>query len=377
MTVDVAIAGAGPAGSATALRLARLGYNVLLLEREALPRYKVCGGGVTRKALENLPFDASDVLECAPTRGRITIRGTNAVTIDTGSVVAWTTMRDKFDARIVQEAVKAGATLRERCRVIGIENGTLQTSQGPVEARVIVGADGAPSRIGQALGISPARRHTPAVEAEVAVSAELVDQWRGTVLFDFHAAQGGYGWIFPKADHLSIGLCSLSGKVNGLREQTAAYVESLLGKTGWTIVSIKGHLLPIGGPTGPLHNGNVLVVGDAAGAVDPFTGEGIAHALHGAKEAATAIDAYLAGRTPDLAPYSEAMARHYRREFRLADQVGQFIYRHPTLSHRLLMRNRYIASRFIGVVAGDQGYRAFLRSCFSHPIALMAGYLPR
>ena len=225
MKVDV-VEGAGPVGGTAALLLARAGWQVLLLERERLPRDKVWGGGVARKALAALPCD---VLECAPTRARVTVRGTSPVEIDTGAVAAWTTMRDRFDSRIVAEALRAGAQLRDGCAVHGIADNQLFSAGETVTARVIVAADGAPSRLAAALGLPSGRRQTPAIEAEVRVAPEVLAAWQTTVLFDFAAAPGGYGWVFPKADHLSIGLRSLYQKVGGLRERALDYV----GDTAW------------------------------------------------------------------------------------------------------------------------------------------------
>ncbi|GIW06410.1 MAG: geranylgeranyl reductase [Dehalococcoidia bacterium] len=374
MKADVVVVGAGPAGSATALRLARAGWDVLLLERERVPRYKVCGGGVTRKALAELPFDPADVLECAPTRARVSVRSGTPIEIDVGEVAAWTVMRDRFDARIAEEAVRAGARLMDGCRAIGIRDGLLQTDHGAIHARAIVGADGAPSRIAAALGLRPAARQTPAIEAEVEVDPRRVAEWRNVVLFDFDATPMGYGWIFPKADHLSIGLCSLHDKLPGLRERTRAYIAQVLSGEPFQVRSLVGHVLPVGGPVGPVHQGNVLLVGDAAGLVDPFLGEGIAYALRSARLAAEAIDRFLRGEAADLTPYSVAIAELHEREFRWADRLGRIVFRHTTLADRLAFRNRYLAALFVGVLTGDRSYRRFVLDCWRAPHRLLAGY---
>jgi geranylgeranyl reductase family protein len=371
---DVLVVGAGPAGAATALRLARAGWDVLLIERERLPRYKVCGGGVTRKALAELPFDASDVLECSPRLARVSVRGSAAVTVPVAAVTAYTVMRDRFDARIVEEAIRAGARLVEGCRAIGVQGGALETDRGVLEGRVIVGADGAPSRIAASVGLRPAARQTPAIEAEVEVAPALVAAWQDVVLFDFAAVPMGYGWVFPKADHLSIGLCSLHEKVVGLRERTRSYIAEVLGDEPFRVRSVIGHLLPVGGPIGPLHRGNVVLAGDAAGLVDPFLGEGIAYALRSARLAADTIDRYLRDEAKDLAPYSAAIHALHTREFRWADRLGRIVYRHTAIVDRLAFRNRYLAAIFAGVLAGERGYRRFVLDILRAPHRVLAGY---
>jgi geranylgeranyl reductase family protein len=374
MKVDVAVVGAGPAGATTALLLARAGWQVLLLERERLPRYKVCGGGVTRKALVALPCDVGDVLECAPTRARVTVRGTSPVEIDTGAVAAWTTMRDRFDSRIVAEALRAGAQLRDGCAVHGIADNQLFSAGETVTARVIVAADGAPSRLAAALGLPSGRRQTPAIEAEVSVAPEVLAAWQTTVLFDFAAAPGGYGWVFPKADHLSIGLCSLHQKVSGLRERALGYVATLLGEGSYQVTRLRGHLLAVGGPAGPAHRGSALLVGDAAGLADPFLGEGIAYAVQSAGLAAQTIDRFLRGEIGDLSPYSRALQQQFQREFRWADRLGRIVYRYPRATQVIAMRNRYVAQVFLGILCGEQDYASLAPALLRHPLALLGGY---
>lgn len=375
MKADVAVVGAGPAGSATALRLARAGWDVLLLEREQLPRYKVCGGGVTRKALAELPFVPADVLERAPTRALVSVQGQRPAEIRLRDVAAWTVMRDRFDARLADAARQAGARVEHGWGALGVRNGMLLTERGAIEARVIVGADGAPSRVAASVGLQPAARLMPAIEAEVEVPPPALEAWRDTVWFDFDAAPMGYGWLFPKAAHLSIGLCSLHEKVPGLRERAQRYVGAVLGETPFQIRSLRGHVLPVGGPRGPLHAGNVLLVGDAAGVVDPFLGEGIAYALQSARLAAETIDRYLRGELADLAPYTAAVMAAYGREFRLADRLGRLVFRHPRAIDRLAFRNRYVAALFVGVLTGERSYRRFVRDVWRAPHRLLLGYL--
>lgn len=377
MKVDVAVVGAGPAGGATALRLARSGWRVVLLERERLPRYKVCGGGVTRKALAELPFVPTEVLERAPRRARVSVRGRGAVEIPTDRIAAWTVMRDRFDARIVEEAARAGAQVIDGRRALSVRDGVLITESGSITARVVVGADGAASRIAAALGLRPAPRLTPAIEAEVEVNPRALARWQEAVLFDFAVVPMGYGWVFPKADHLSIGLCSLHDKLPGLRERTLNYIGAVLSGEPFRIRSLLGHVLPVGGPLGPLHRGATLLVGDAAGLVDPFLGEGIAYALRSARLAAETIDRYLRGEIADLAPYSAAVAALHGREFRWADRLGRIVFRHPHAADRLAFRNRYIASLFVGVLTGERGYRRFVLDVWRAPHRVAAGYLRR
>ena len=168
-TRDIVIVGAGPAGAVLAYLLARRGLDVLVLEKAALPRYKTCGGGVTLKTVQNLPFDASPVYEVQADGGILSYAGRQLLKADLGWTVAWTVMRGAFDHFLIQQAVGAGAELLEGVSVQGVElledRAVVHTSQGDHAARLLVGADGVNSSVARALGLLHGRRVGVAVEA--------------------------------------------------------------------------------------------------------------------------------------------------------------------------------------------------------------------
>ena len=144
--LDVVVVGAGPSGAVLAYLLARRGLQVLMLEKDTLPRYKTCGGGVTWKAMQNLPFDASPVFEVAARGGILTYKGDQLMRTELGWPVAWTVMRANFDHFLVQRAVEAGAQLMDGVAVSSVDQDasgvTVRSSHGVFQARILAGADG-------------------------------------------------------------------------------------------------------------------------------------------------------------------------------------------------------------------------------------------
>ncbi len=119
-------------------------------------------------------------------------------------------MRDRFDHYLVQQAVQAGANLLEGISVVSVEEKSdrvvVTTTQGELQAQLLAGADGVNSIVARSMGLMPDREVGVAVEAELAVSPASLEAQGGFATFDFGALPGGYGWIFPKRDHLSVGV---------------------------------------------------------------------------------------------------------------------------------------------------------------------------
>ena len=418
---DVAVVGAGPAGACAAATLARAGCRVVLLEAQALPRYKTCGGGVLGRATcgmapllgdarlaDALHADLREAIDAAcedpchaaelalttygTTASSSTTAPTHRVTARRDQPVVHMTMRDRFDAALARIAQRAGAELREQCRVQTVENQpdavTLDTPLGTVAARWLVAADGANSTVARACGWPAHRRVMPAVEYEVAYPPDQLDPWRGVARFDFGAVPGGYAWVFPKRHHLSIGAGTVhaprhnepgDAKVN-LHRAVAAYMQrlgltmphyddrghgtpDLPGSPGSPdapppLLQRHGYVIPLGTRSGQLVRGRVLLTGDAAGFADPLTGEGITLAAAAGVLAAHAV--LEAFDRPGLAPsaYRRRLAAGLLPELRVADRLAAVMYRWPALRDRLFnARAQALVERVTDIVAGHATYR--------------------
>jgi len=374
---DAVVCGAGPAGAYLAHLLSKKGIQTLLMDKARFPRYKPCGGGLTRRAIDLLPFDLSGIVEDWTVKARIGLRSCAPLAIEVPEPMIGMVMRDRFDHFLVEKAREAGALFWEGCAVGSIERTMdgfrLETGCGVVTARCVAGADGVMSRVRRCLGLSP-NTAVPALEAEVHPRRGTdLDRFRMTVDFDFWAVPRGYGWVFPKADHLSIGVFSTDRKVPGMRRYLHAYLARKGISHGYEVRSIQGHLIPTGPPgTAGVVPSGAFLLGDAAGLCDPITGEGIYHALRQAEGVSCAMERHLAGDAAASSLYEDAVRREFSREIRPARRLAFLLYRMPWVSDRLLeAMGERIMGYHLDVIAGRATYRQVFRK------ALLPGTLLR
>lgn len=291
---DVAVIGAGPAGSTAAYALASAGANVLLLDKATFPRDKPCGGGVTLRGARLLPFSLDPVVEDALDRLDCSLRYRSRFTRRAARPLAYMTQRIRLDHFLLQKAAAAGAEVREGVTVDARE----------VDARIVIGADGCNGTSAKQLGLGGGIVHGVALEANVPHDARFAN----TMVLDLAVIHGGYGWIFPKGDHLNVGVGGNAGEGPRLRTE----LRRLCAEHGIdpdSASGMRGYRLPMRTAGTRLARGNAAVIGDAAGLVDPFSGDGMYEAFASAQLAAAAALDVLAGRASGMEPYAAAVAR--------------------------------------------------------------------
>lgn len=363
---QVVVVGAGPAGAYLAYLLANQGISVLVLEKEHLPRYKTCGGGVTPKVIRLLEFDVDPVIEDTVHRIVFTYRLERPVIVCAPSPIIYTVSRERFDAFLVDKAKEAGAEVREGIRIEGVrlEDGCACIYAGDTEWRgsILVGADGARSVVARGLGLGGARINAAALEIEVPVPACRLEQNQGTIKIDYGLVPGGYAWVFPKADHLSVGVGSFAAKSQGLR----LHLDQVLQAEGLGEFSRAAHphgwIIPLSPEPRTLHRDRALVLGDAAGLAYAFTGEGIYAAILSAHLAAGVIAEHINDSTPDLSGYSDLVHERMLPEIKAAFQFTQWFTPAAGLIHRVLRRHQGLAEEIIRVVQGDATYAQFIKT---------------
>ena len=358
---DVIVVGSGPGGSTAAYELARRGWRVLLLERARLPRYKTCAGGIPRKVAEILDYDLTPVIETEIRRGLVSYRSGPPLEIPFEHIAGWTVMRSRFDHFLAQRAVAAGAILLEGMRVRDVHQGednvAVVTREGVFRGRMLVGADGANSLVARRLNLSAQPQAAIALESEAEVDRETLARYEGTVHFDFGEPKHGYGWIFAKSDHLSIGVgIFVPVKAPDLREHLTRFGQKQGLWRDADRVQACGHPIPLGGVAAELHTRRCLLVGDAAGLADPFLGEGIYYAIRSAQIAGQVMDQTLRAGSEDLSEYTRRINAEIVRDLTFARRIGRYFYAFPYIGYRVFCRSPVVRGAMAHVIEGTLGW---------------------
>jgi geranylgeranyl reductase family protein len=346
---DVVVVGAGPAGSSAAMHLARAGTRVLLVDRARFPRDKPCGGGLTGRALRHAPCDVSSVVEHDVDRFVVRAGYGRRVARGSGSTAIRMTQRRRLDAHLAEQAAGAGADLREGIRVDEVlleEDGVVVRGGGAnVRASYLVGADGANGLVASAVGLGEGIVRGVALEGNVPWEALGRSGYEGAAWVELGVVPGGYGWVFPKGDHANLGVGGWLSEGPRLR----AHLDRLARAHGLdpgSLEDVRGHRLPMRRPGAPAARGRALLVGDAAGLVDPLSGDGMYEAFVSGRLAAEAIGAGAPERyEPAL---SAALDRHAGASWK-AKRVAD---RHPSACLWAL-RAPGVFDAVVGLLRGD------------------------
>ncbi|GAA1630630.1 geranylgeranyl reductase family protein [Saccharothrix algeriensis] len=396
---DIAIVGAGPAGSAAALAAARLGARVLLLDRAAFPRDKACGDGIAPQALAVAArLGVTGLADGFAPVGSLALAGPGGAAVARElPEPAYVIPREVFDARLVDAAVAAGAELhRHTVRELVLRPDGVVLGDG-LAARVVVGADGANSTVRRLLGVprNPAGALAVAVRAyapmptgtgappdrtsteagappdrtsTVAEAHPLQASVSGTA----HPAVGpggddgqrivmaggsspAYAWSFPIGDgrrNVGYGELTATGQVS--RARLLERMHELLGDTDPAALSqARAHHLPLSTRRPAPGHGRVLLAGDALSLINPFTGEGIFYALVSGELAGRA--AVTPGGAAAGAAYSQALRRRLGRHLRHTAAVAWLTAR-PWLVDagiRAAARDRRVFDGLVALGLGD------------------------
>jgi geranylgeranyl reductase family protein len=335
---DVVVVGGGPAGLAAAHAAAGAGASTLVLEKSEHPRYKTCGGGLIGPTLSCIPTGVDVPTRDIIHRATFTRDGRREFTrvAESNPIVAMV-RREEFDRALCDAAVKAGAQVRQRAVVRSIEQDPMarrsevlvRLADGEqLTAKVVIGADGSSGFTSRYVGVQYDQVDL-GLEVELPVGEPLRSQWRGRLLVDWGPLPGSYGWVFPKDDRLTVGVIAERGQ----GEQTKRYLRDFLSRLGLSGIEPdhdSGHLTRCRAESSPLRRGQVLVAGDAAGFLEPWTREGISYALR------SGTIAGIAAAAGDPESYVSEVTRALSPSMRAGRRLLHSFQRHPGLFHALL-----------------------------------------
>jgi geranylgeranyl reductase family protein len=362
---DVAVVGAGPSGSTTAYHLAKAGARVLLLDRAEFPRDKPCGGGVTARAYEQSPVDLTPVVEQVVNKVRFSYRLGHSFDYEYKQTLAYMTQRLRLDAYLMQQAVEAGADFHggSVVRSVELEKDLVRIAVNgdTYEAGAVVGADGSNGVVARHTGLKPVSDPPVALEANFPYDGDHVpDAWRHMLALELGSMPGGYGWSFPKADHFNVGCGGWQSEGGRLRSHLAG-LRKHYGLQTAPMLNIRGHHLPTRDEGAPIVRGRALLVGDAAGLVDPMSGEGIFSAFVSGHLAAARLLRFLDGMDVDLFPYEAAIEREIMGDIRAAKVLRDAFHYTPGLSYFMLRRSERFRTMLCQLITGEHTYARFLR----------------
>ncbi len=374
---DAIIVGGGPAGSIAAERSARGGLSVLMLEKATYPRHKTCGGGVSQKALDVIGGIDKELIEREAFGARIFLPDYRNFAGMLDDRVAVMTRRENLDHWLACRAEDAGAVVQDgeavKDVVFNKDCVEVVTSENRYRSRMVIGSDGVNSTVARRSGI---RTHWGddvglCLEAEVKLGETAVEECVGDRLTEFYFIRDwGYGWVFPKRDHISIGIGKLIARAHNLKGSFSRFVRDVSIQKNidieGRISGINNYRIPAGGYPRRLHGDRVLLTGDAAGFVDPFLGEGIYYAVKSGEIAAdVAAGAVESGDFSErfLQEYVARCEKEFNYDLKSALKFANFAYGHRNLFLKAVWSDKKLFMGYMKTVRGDMTYTDFNRWC--------------
>jgi len=358
---DCLVVGAGPAGSSAAEALAAAGLSVCLVEKQRLPRRKVCAGGLPPKTVALLPPDLGGIPRREVSAVRFTHGGTGEFVHRSPSALMTVVERAAFDEWLARRAAAAGADLREECgcrALRGDDRGVVaDTVAGTVTARAAVLATGACGQVEVPRRIQGRGRVATALQADVDFDA--AGPLAEAVGCDFGMSPCQIAWSFPGPRTLAVGVLTFELKAHGLMTCLQRQMRRLgfADKDG----EVHGGALAVWRGQRRFSAPGILLAGDAAGLVNPLTGAGIRRAiLSGRLAARTIVENLNLGRLPERG-FDRAMRRSFSPGFTRASLLAKAFYAAPALWYRLAVTSRRGTSLMERLLTGRASYDRIFR----------------
>jgi flavin-dependent dehydrogenase len=328
---------------------------------------------VTGRAARLLPFSIDPVVEHVVSAVDLRLRYGKTLARGEGQPLVYMTQRKRLDDFLVQKAVEAGSDFREDVKVSELEVREDGVSAEGFEGRALLGADGVNGVTARALGLGGNRVVGVALEGNMPYSKMNRPAYDGRLALELGVVPGGYGWVFPKGDHANFGVGGWDAEGPRLREHLRRLCE-VHGASFDVLEELRGYRLPLREPSSTLARGRALVVGDAAGLIDPVSGDGMFEGFLSSQYAAESVLDLLAGRTESLDPYGPRLAKRLATHLWASWGVKVALDRYPRATFGLASTNLVwgAVERLVrGEVADVGGIRGLARPPLK-AIALLA-----
>lgn len=364
---DVIVVGAGPSGATAARLCASCGLKTILIEKKRLPRDKPCAGGLTLAAVKQLGFPLPDeIIERKCSGFRITY-GNHTNIVAFNDTVTYTINRKTFDLFLVDKALEEGVELRDGVECLRVETlkdrVMVKTKEGEIHGGIVIGADGVYSNVLRSFkGYFGKNEKRFCITAEILLPEEEISERMGDLIdIHFSSAPPGYAWLFPKKNHISAGMgCGFSRS----KELISKFKEFLAVHNLRSDIPLKGYFIPVFNSSRRVIAERVMLCGDAAGFVDPFSGEGIRFAIISGRLAAqTAASSFKKGdfSTRSIEEYEEKCHTAFWKDLECAERMSNRLLKNPRIVLKTAIGSKKALYNYLRTITGEIPLWEFLK----------------
>jgi len=362
---DLLIVGGGPSGSSAGRLAGQKGLKTLLIEKETFPRYKPCGGALSEQALSCLDFPLPESIREREVFGvRMHFKGTVIESYKKSRMATMVT-RSALDSYLLEKGKEAGIEVKTGEKVLDYREKDsfveIYTNEQIYRAKFVIIGEGSQGKLKSKIRKIDAKgEYGICIVTEVEEENEKIDKYMpGAIEIHFDVMDMGYGWIFPHENYYSVGIGAFANKLSDPKR----VMREFLKKNGFNgNYRLRGHTIPAGGIKRNVIGSRVVLIGDAAGFVDPFAGEGIAYAIRSGQIAVEVIAEIVHQNIglEKLRNYENICQREFVNNFKYALITVKMMYRFPDFFFKILTGNYEVFEKFTDIPTLKRQYRSYL-----------------
>jgi flavin-dependent dehydrogenase len=329
------------------------------LDKVKFPRGKTCGGGINVGTQKLIPFDLSPVIEGTITGISFTRKFEDPFTRRYAGPLLFMVRRESFDDFLVRKAEEAGVRFFDQNPFLSANQKggaiDIETPLGTCSTSFVAGADGAQSSVAKKMGLVHSPTFMLAIHSEAPTS--LMPDWEPDVIhIDWGSVKRCYAYMFPKKSSLAMGAGGANIMVSKIKNYHRAFLATRWKKEEALPFGAAGFLIPLRKNRSPIHAGRCLLIGDAAGLADPFTGEGIFSAVKSAQIASSVLPEALKNRWDSLEPYQGAIERDLMPELECSRLFREFFNLRPSYYHRKIASRDHWWNAMAKIMRGEKTF---------------------